>query len=106
MTTGNNSAKTKHVHLMLEENVKYFAEALSKLWDIGASDAIQTIQKIRCCQRRGKLKIYFFMKTSRTQEKVSLEGKMHCIRKTFKNAKKDLPDQLLSPSRAVMMKQM
>ena len=28
-----------------------FAEALSKLWDIGASDAIQTSKKIRCCQR-------------------------------------------------------
>ena len=83
-----------------------FAEALSKLWDIGALDTIQIIQKIECCQNKGKLKIYFFMKTSRAQEKVSLEGKMHCIRKVFKYAKKDLPDQLLSPSRAVMMKQM
>ena len=46
-----------------------------------------------------------FMKTSGTQEKVPLEGKMHCI-KAFKNTKKDLPGQLLSPSRAVMMKQM
>ena len=46
------------------------------------------------------------MKTSRAQEKVPLEGKMHCIRRAFKNAKKDLPNQLLSPSRAVLMKQM
>ena len=45
------------------------------------------------------------MKTNGTQEKVSLKGKMHCIRKAFKNAKKDLPYQLLSPSRAAMMKQ-
>ena len=42
------------------------------------------------------------MKTSETQEKVPLEGKMLCIRKAFKNAKKGLHDQLLSPSLAVM----
>ena len=98
MTTGNSSAKTKYVHLILEENGKYLLKLYQSYGDIGASDAIQMIQKIRCCQRRGKLKIYFFMKTSRAHEKMSLEGKMHCIRKAFKNAKKDLPDQLLSPS--------
>ena len=43
------------------------------------------------------------MKTSETQEKMPLEGKMLCIRKAFKNAKKGLHDQLLSPSLAVMM---
>ena len=43
------------------------------------------------------------MKTSKTQEKMPLEGKMLCIRKAFKNAKKGLHDQLLSPSLAVMM---
>ena len=42
------------------------------------------------------------MKTSETQEKVPLEGKMLCIRKAFKTAKKGLHDQLLSPSLAVM----
>ena len=43
------------------------------------------------------------MKTSETQEKVPLEGKMLCIRKAFKNAKKGLHDQLLSPNLALII---
>ena len=80
-----------------------FAEALSKLWDIGAPDAIQTTQKSKILSKERKAEDTFFMKTSKMQEKVLLEGKMLCIRKAFKNAKKGLHDQLLSFSLAVMM---
>ena len=104
MTTGNNSAKTKHVDLILEENVKYLLKLYQSYRVIGASDAIQTIQKNKMLSKERKAEDIFFMKTSRAQEKVPLEGKMHYIRKAFKNAKEDLPNQLLSPSRAVMMK--
>ena len=66
-----------------------FAEALSKLRDIGASDAIQTIQKSKILSKERKVEdIYFFVKTSKTQEKVPLEGKMLCLRKALKTAKK------------------
>ena len=58
-----------------------FAEALSKLWDIEASDVIQMIQKNKMLSKERKDEDIFFMKTSGMQEKVSLEGKMHCIRK-------------------------
>ena len=85
---------------------KVFAEALSKLWDTEAQDALQTIQKNKMFSKERKAEDIFFMKTSGMQEKLSLEGKKHYIKKAFKNVKKDLPDQLLSSSRAVMMKQM
>ena len=82
-----------------EKKCEIFAEALSKLWDIGAPDVIQTVQKNKMLSKERKAEdIFFFMKTSGTQEKVSLEGKMHCIRKAFKKAKKDLLGQFLSPS--------
>ena len=92
-----NSAKTKHVYLILEKNVKYLLKLYQSYGIYGLQMRFRRSKKIRYCQRRGKLKTYYFMKTSRVQEKVLLKGKMHCVRKAFKNDKKNLPDQLLSP---------
>ena len=46
-----------------------FAEALSKLWDIGASDAIQTIQKNKMLSKERKAKDIFFYKDQQSARK-------------------------------------
>ena len=59
-----------------EKKREIFAKALLKVWDIGAPNAIQTIQKkIRFYQRKGKLKIYFFYEDQWNARKGVIEGK-------------------------------
>ena len=52
-----------------------FAEALSKLWDIGAPDAIQTIQKRKILLKERKAKDIFFYEDQRNTRKGAIEGK-------------------------------
>ena len=52
-----------------------FAEALSKLWDIGASDAIQTIQKNKMLSKERKAEDIFFYEEQQSARKGVIEGK-------------------------------
>ena len=94
--------KNKARSFDLGKKREIFAEIYQSFGILGLEMQFRRPKKVRFCQRREKLKMYFFTKTSETQEKVPLEGKMLCIRKAFKNSKKSLHDQLLSPSLAVM----
>ena len=60
MTTGNNSGKNKTRSSDPGRKHEIFAEALSKLWDIGASDVIQTIQKNKMLSKERKAEDIFF----------------------------------------------
>ena len=53
---------------------KIFAEALSKLWNIGAPDAIQTIQKNKMLSER-KTEDIFFYEDQRNARKGAIGGK-------------------------------